>query len=96
MPQIPDGCHRHPLLQAYLLQEEMPPSGLTFGGARAELVRVPPANAVPEITLELWPHPAVGGVLRYRTDAIGETDARRLAGLLIDNVREIVHALEED
>ena len=96
MPQIPDGCHRHPLLQAYLLQEEMPPSGLTFGGARAELVRVPPANAVPEITLELWPHPAVGGVLRYRTDAIDETDARRLAGLLIDNVREIVHALEED
>ncbi|AGT86008.1 AMP-binding protein [Amycolatopsis mediterranei] len=96
MPAIPEGHQRHPLLQAYLLQEEMPPAAVRFGDARAELVRVPPRNALPEITLELWPHPAVGGVLRYRTDAIGEEQARGLADRLIDHVTQVVRALEEN
>ena len=94
MPVIPEGHQRHPLLQAYLLQEEMPPGAVRFGDARAELVRVPPRNALPEITLELWPHPAVGGVLRYRTDAIGAEQARQLATRLIDHVTQVVRALE--
>jgi hypothetical protein len=55
---------------------------------------VPPRNSLPEITLELWPHPAVGGVLRYRTDAIGAEQARHLANRLIDHVTQVVRALE--
>lgn len=100
MPELPEGYHRHPLLQAYLLQEEMAPWRTRFGPVDAELVRVPPTNALPEIAVELWPHPAVGGVLRYRTDAIPPQDASRLADRLVRNVMDIVAALgaapEED
>ncbi|MFC9879423.1 AMP-binding protein [Streptomyces libani] len=93
MPKLPDGHRRHPLLQAYLLQEEIPPSSLQWGDAEAELIRSPAANAVPELTVELWPHPAVGGVLRYRHDAIPDDDARMLARQFVDHVRQVVQAL---
>ncbi|MCX4637593.1 AMP-binding protein [Streptomyces platensis] len=93
MPKLPDGHRRHPLLQAYLLQEEIPPASMRWGDAEAELIRSPAANAVPELTVELWPHPAVGGVLRYRRDAIPDDDARMLARQFVDNVRQVVQAL---
>lgn len=93
MPKLPDGYRRHPLLQAYLLQEEIPPASMRLGDADADLIRSPAANAVPELTVELWPHPAVGGVLRYRRDAIPEDDARMLARQFVNNVRQVVQAL---
>ncbi|WP_327227902.1 AMP-binding protein [Streptomyces platensis] len=93
MPKLPDGHRRHPLLQAYLLQEEIPPASMRWGDADAELIRSPAANAVPELTVELWPHPAVGGVLRYRRDAVPDDDARMLARQFVDNVRLVVRAL---
>ncbi|MGY5135129.1 hypothetical protein ACWGJW_22490, partial [Streptomyces nigrescens] len=64
-----------------------------WGDAEAELIRSPAANAVPELTVELWPHPAVGGVLRYRHDAIPDDDARMLARQFVDHVRQVVQAL---
>jgi mycobactin peptide synthetase MbtE len=93
MPTLAPGYRRHPLLQAYLLQEELPPATLSLGDVVADLVRSPSTNAVPEITVELWPHPAVGGVLRYRTDAIPEQDARELAEQFVENVRGTVRQL---
>lgn len=93
MPELPAGYRRHPLLQAYLLQEELPPAALRLGEADAELIRVPSANAGPELTVELWPHPAVGGVLRYREDAIPAADAHTLAEAYVAHVTEVVRAL---
>ncbi|MCX4445047.1 AMP-binding protein [Streptomyces sp. NBC_01789] len=96
MPELPAGHRRHPLLQAYLLQEELPPATLRLGEADAELIRIPSVNAGPELTVELWPHPAVGGVLRYRTDAIPAADARASADAYVAHVAEVVRALRAD
>lgn len=95
MPELPEACHRHPLLQAYLLQVELPPQRLTLGDGCAEYVHVPQARALPELTVELWLPPADGGgVLRYRTDAVPSAHAAELAERLPAEVRRICRELE--
>lgn len=92
MPKLQDGVARHPLLQAYLLQEELPEEELELGGVRAIRLRTPPRNAVPEITVELWPFPSIGGVLRYRVDAIPHSDAQEIAARFIHHARQLAAA----
>lgn len=87
MPKLQEGMTRHPLLQAYLLQEERPDAELWFGGVQATRLRTPPRNAVPELTIELWPFPSIGGVLRYRVDAVPRSDAQAFVVRFIDQVR---------
>lgn len=95
MPELREGYLHHPLLQAYLLQEEIPPVEVKMAGLVGTLVRVPSRSAVPEITIELWPQPAAGGVLRYRTDAIAESDAAMLAEQFVANVETVAQALTD-
>lgn len=83
MGSLPSGCSRHPMLQAYFLQEELPCEVLRIDDLTGTRVRISPRQAVPEISLEVWPYPASGGVLRYRTDAIQPCEAEMLSSRLI-------------
>ncbi|MFJ9775908.1 amino acid adenylation domain-containing protein [Kitasatospora sp. NPDC101157] len=71
---------RDPLLQAYFLLEEVPPARVEVTAAlHGEQIRVAPRTWVPEVHLELRPHPDLGGLVRYRTDVLSAADAERLA-----------------
>ncbi|MEU7163254.1 AMP-binding protein [Streptomyces morookaense] len=94
MPELPQGSHRHPLLQAYLLQVELPSRRLALGNGSADYLYLAPERALPELTVELWLPPADGGVLRYRTDAVPEAEAAGLAERLLAEVLSICEELE--
>ncbi|MFD8147125.1 AMP-binding protein [Streptomyces sp. NPDC059708] len=95
MPELPEGCRRHPLLQAHLLQVELPPARLALGDEYAVRLHVPQERALPELTVELWLPPADGdGVLRYRTDALTPAHAAELAARLPAGIRRICEELE--
>ncbi|MGW2425655.1 AMP-binding protein [Streptomyces sp. NPDC001709] len=95
LPELPEGCHRHPLLQAQLLQVELPPAVLSLGGGQAEYVHLAPRRTLPELTVELWLPPRHGGVLRYREDAVPAAHAADLADRLPAAVRDICAELEQ-
>ncbi|MEU4349627.1 amino acid adenylation domain-containing protein [Streptomyces sp. NPDC023838] len=90
LPDVPAGFRRHPLLQAYFALEEVPPPRVEIvAGLHGEQIRVAPQTWVPELHLELRPHPDLGGLLRYRTDVMGRADAERLAARLVAEVAEL-------
>ncbi|WP_329580372.1 AMP-binding protein [Kitasatospora sp. NBC_01250] len=80
LPRPLDTSGRHPLLQAYFVLEEVPPSRVDIAdGLHGEQIRVAPQTWIPEVHLELRPHPDLGGLIRYRTDVLSAADAERLA-----------------
>ncbi|WP_159106727.1 AMP-binding protein [Streptomyces rishiriensis] len=90
LPEVPAGFPRHPLLQAYFVLEEVPPSRVDItADLYGEQIRVAPVTWVPELHLELRPHPDLGGLLRYRTDVVPRADAESLAAELVTQVAEL-------
>lgn len=92
-PSPPEGAPRHPLIQIYLLLEETAPDSLDLGPVLAEQIRVAPTTWMAELSLELRPHPGLGGMLRYRTDAMSRADARRFVDDWIADVWHISEVL---
>ncbi|MER5665058.1 AMP-binding protein [Streptomyces mirabilis] len=90
LPEVPAGFRRNPLLQAYFVLEEVPPSRVDIAAdLYGEQIRVAPVTWVPELHLELRPHPDLGGLLRYRTDVVPRADAESLAAELVAQVAEL-------
>lgn len=74
----PPGAQRHPLAQVYFAPQDSMPARLDFDGMRADTVPMRPDAWYAEVALQIRPFPAVGGMLRYRTDVIPPERARRL------------------
>ncbi|MEV5374512.1 AMP-binding protein [Streptomyces nondiastaticus] len=86
----PAASGRHPLLQAYFVLEEVPPARVDIAaGLHGEQIRVAPQTWVPEVHLELRPHPDLGALLRYRTDVLSRGDAERLAARVTREAAEL-------
>ncbi|WP_225102153.1 AMP-binding protein [Streptomyces sp. CoH27] len=94
LPQASAGLPRNPLLQAYFVLEEVPPSRVDITAELyGEQIRVAPLTWVPELHLELRPHPDLGGLIRYRTDVMARGEAEQLAARVVTEAAELAALL---
>lgn len=92
-PDVPPDFGRHPLAQVYFAPQEPMPSRVDFDGAAGISIPIVPDRWYAEIAMEIRPHPAVGGMLRYRTDVIPTDAAARFVDDWIADVESVAKRL---